>query len=131
MKKQTKTMQKRSQTAVQKTTPQKGKGRSAAQSGTRTVRTVPAKQVAKVSTERGTKVAVTDKLFAGARFIEITGSSISVTHAASRSQKGSFQKVEVRKYMPQNDATLEAVSRLLNQANRTGKVKKVRIEFKK
>lgn len=126
-----KRVQVKKQAAVQKAAPVKGKNRKAASAGARTVRTVPAKQVTKVSSERGGKVAVTDRLFAGAKFIEITGNSIAVTHAASRSQKGSFQKLEVRKYVPQNEATIAAVERLLNDANRSGKVKKVRIEFKK
>ena len=128
MKKQVQT---KKRAALQKDVPEKGKTRGAATAGSRTVRTVPAKQVAKISVQKGTEVAVTDRLFAGARFIEITGSGISVTHTASASRKGTKQRIEVRKYVPQNDATLAEVSKLLNEANRTGKVKKVRIEFKK
>lgn len=128
MKKQVQT---KKRAALQKEVPEKGKTRGVATAGSRTVRTVPAKQVAKISMQKGTKVAVTDGLFAGARFIEITGSGISVTHTASGSWKGTKRKIEVRKYVPQNDATLAEVSKLLNEANRTGKVKKVRIEFKK
>lgn len=128
MKKQVQT---KKRAALQKEVPAKGNTRGASSAGSRTVRTVPAKQVAKNSVQKGTEVAVTDRLFAGARFIEITGSGISVTHTASRSQKGTKQRIEVRKHVPQNDATLAEVSKLLNEANRTGKVKKVRIEFKK
>ena len=128
MKKQVQT---KKQAAVQKGVPAQGNTRGAASAGARTVRTVPAKQIAKISVQKGTEVAVTDRLFAGARSIEITGNGISVTHTASRSQKGAKQRIEVRKYVPQNEATLAEVNKLLNEANRTGKVKKVRIEFKK
>ncbi len=126
-----KRVQTKKQAAVQKGVPAQGNTRGAASAGARTVRTVPAKQIAKISVQKGTEVAVTDRLFAGARFIEITGNGISVTHTASRSQKGAKQRIEVRKHVPQNEATLAEVNKLLNEANRTGKVKKVRIEFKK
>ena len=128
MKKQVQT---KKQAAVQKGVPAQGNTRGAASAGARTVRTVPAKQIAKISVQKGTEVAVTDRLFAGARFIEITGNGISVTHTASRSQKGAKQRIEVRKHVPQNEATLAEVNKLLNEATRTGKIKKVRIEFKK
>lgn len=128
MKKQVQT---KKQAAVQKGVPAQGNTRGAASAGARTVRTVLAKQIAKISVQKGTEVAVTDRLFAGARFIEITGNGISVTHTASRLQKGAKQRIEVRKHVPQNEATLAEVNKLLNEATRTGKVKKVRIEFKK
>lgn len=126
-----KKVQTKKQAAVQKGVPAQGNTRGAASAGARTVRTVPAKQIAKISVQKGTEVAVTDRLFAGARFIEITGNGISVTHTASRSQKGAKQRIEVRKHVPQNEATLAEVNKLLNEATRTGKIKKVRIEFKK
>lgn len=112
-------------TAQKTGTAQSGK-RSTAKTTSRTVRTVPAKQVSKRSAEKSTSVAVTKELFRNAKAIEITEGSVSVTHSASRNKKGSFEKTERRRYMPKTDETLAAA----NAAIRNGNVKKVRVEFK-
>ena len=98
--------------------------------GTRSVQKVPAKQVTKLSSKKGTAVAVTGDLFRGAKYVEITENAISVTHAASRSRKGSFEQVERRRYLPQTPRTIAAANAALDEATRAGKVKKVRVEFK-
>lgn len=115
--------------AVKKTvkkTAYPAKKASATKSGTRTVRTVPVKQVSKRSREKETSVILTKDLFQGAKCIEITEGSISVTHATSRSKQGTFEKSERRRYVPKTQETIDAA----NAAIMNGKVKKVRVEFK-
>ena len=67
----------------------------------------------------------------GAKSMEITQNAISVTHAASRSRKGSFEQAELRRYIPQTPGTLAAANAALDEASRTGKIKQIRVEFKK
>lgn len=96
-----------------------------------TVRTVAAKQITKVSAEKGTTVAVTGKLFQGAKAIELTEKSISVTHAASRSRQGVFESAERRRYVAQTPETVAAANKALSEAQKKGKIKKIRVEFKR
>lgn len=117
-------------TAVQKRTAPKNPNKPKS-SGARNVQKVSAKQVAKRSTQKGTAVAVTGELFRGAKSMEITQNAISVTHAASRSRKGSFEQAELRRYIPQTPGTLAAANAALDEASRTGKIKKIRVEFKR
>lgn len=123
--KQTKAVTKSGQTA------KKGKayanGKPAAGSS-KSVRTVPARQLSKRSAEKETSVAVTQDLFRGAKSIEIMGNSISVTHASSRTVKGSFEKTERRRYVPKTKDTVAAVNAALYTDS--AKIKKVRVEFK-
>ncbi len=116
-------------TAVQKKSAPKS-ANTPKRCGTRSVQKVPAKQVTKLSSKKGTAVAVTGDLFRGAKYVEITENAISVTHAASRSRKGSFEQVERRRYLPQTPKTIAAANAALDEATRAGKVKKVRVEFK-
>lgn len=118
-------------TAVVKCKTQAKTSKKPVRNTTRSVQKVPAKQVTKRSTQKGTSVAVTSDLFRRAKAVEITQNSISVTHAASRSRKGSFEQTERRRYIPQTPKTRAAVNAALDEANRTGKVKKIRVEFKK
>lgn len=83
----------------------------------------------KGTTQKGT--TVTSDLFRGAKAIEITKNSISVTHAESKPSKGTFEQTESRRYIPQTAKTRAAINAALEEANRTGKVKKIRVEFKK
>lgn len=124
----TKTPAKKS-TAVQKKSAPKS-ANTPKRCGTRSVQKVPAKQVTKLSSKKGTAVAVTGDLFRGAKYVEITENAISVTHAASRSRKGSFEQVERRRYLPQTPRTIAAANAALDEATRAGKVKKIRVEFK-
>ena len=117
-------------TAVQKRTAPKNTNKPGI-NGARNVQKVPAKQVTKRSSQKGTAVAVTGDLFRGAKSVEITQNAISVTHAASRSRKGSFEQVERRQYIQQTPKTLAAANAALDEASRTGKIKKIRVEFKR
>ena len=117
---------------VKKSVPKKqNRTTSAAGRTSGTVRKVPAKQVTKVSAEKGTRVTVSGKIFQGAKAIELTDKIIAVTHAASRSRQGVIETAERRRYVPQTPETVAAVNQALNEAQRKGKVKKVRIEFKR
>lgn len=118
------------QTRSAATSSRKASAKKPAAASQRSVQKVPAKQVTKRSTQKGTSVAVTSDLFRGATCIEMTQNSISVTHAASRSRKGSFEQTERRRYIPQTPKTRAAVNAALDEASRTGKVKKIRVEFK-
>lgn len=118
-------------TAVVKCKTQAKTSKKPVKGTTRSVQKVPAKQVTKRSTQKGTSVAVTSDLFRGAKAVEITQNLISVTHEASRSRKGSFEQTERRRYISQTPKTRAAVNAALDEASRTGKVKKIRVEFKK
>lgn len=87
------------------------------------------KKPVKGTTQKGP--TVTSDLFRGAKAIEITKNSISVTHAESKPSKGTFEQTESRRYIPQTPKTRAAINAALEEANRTGKVKKIRVEFKK
>ena len=118
------------QTRSAATSSRKASAKKPAAASQRSVQRVPAKQVTKVSSQKGTKVAVTGTTFRGAKYVEITENAISVTHAASRSRKGSFEQVERRRYLPQTPKTIAAANAALDEATRAGKVKKIRVEFK-
>ena len=118
-------------TAVVKCKTQAKTSKKPVRSTTRSVQRVPAKQVTKVSSQKGTKVAVTGATFRGATCIEMTQNAVSVTHSASRSGRGSFEKTERRQYFPKTPETLAAVNAALAEAGRTGKVKKLRVDMKK
>ena len=118
------------QTRSAATSSRKASAKKPAAASQRSVQRVPAKQVTKLSSKKGTAVAVTGDLFRGAKYVEITENAISVTHAASRSRKGSFEQVERRRYLPQTPKTIAAANAALDEATRAGKVKKIRVEFK-
>ena len=118
------------QTRSAATSSRKASAKKPAAASQRNVQRVPAKQVTKLSSKKGTAVAVTGDLFRGAKYVEITENAISVTHAASRSRKGSFEQVERRRYLPQTPKTIAAANAALDEATRAGKVKKIRVEFK-
>ena len=61
----------------------------------------------------------------------MTQNAVSVTHSASRSGRGSFEKTERRQYFPKTPETLAAVNAALAEAGRSGKVKKLRVDMKK
>lgn len=118
-------------TAVVKCKTQAKTSKKPVRNTTRSVQKVPAKQVTKVSSQKGTKVAVTGATFRGATCIEMTQNAVSVTHSASRSGRGSFEKTERRQYFPKTPETLAAVNAALAEAGRSGKVKKLRVDMKK
>lgn len=94
----------------------------------RSVRTISVRQQPKKSTDKETLVTVTQDLFRGAKSIEITKNSISVTHASSKAVKGLFEKMERRRYVPKTEETVAEVKAALYADS--AKVKKVRVEFK-
>lgn len=119
------------QTRSAATSSRKASAKKPAAASQRSVQRVPAKQVTKVSSQKGTKVAVTGATFRGATCIEMTQNAVSVTHSASRSGRGSFEKTERRQYFPKTPETLAAVNAALAEAGRSGKVKKLRVDMKK